>query len=157
MRSVHVRNIIKLSLPLLTSTPTRQIDCKWANVPVCSFSLANKSNPAHEENYYLRLVVEDVEVPCGLSWAKRTPITIHEDSQNLHPILRLRIPEGTFNFKTKGNIDKPRAKIIVSTCTAQGVFQASSDYFNVLPKKRKIVGSSGSSSNSDDGKQISVV
>jgi hypothetical protein len=143
MQAVHVRNVFNLYLPLAASKEASGIVHDIASVPSVSFSLFDKDQLAQEEYYHLKLLILDHdnverELPGGLSWAKRRPLTLIQDSVNqlAGVSLRFKIPEGIIDFR-RHRLRTNRARIVVSNANGGSwTNQAVTPIFEIHQKRR---------------------
>lgn len=143
MQAVHVRSVFNLYLPLAASKGASGIVHDITSVPSVSFSLFDRDQQAQEEYYHLQLLILDhdsveKELPGGLSWAKRRPLTLIQDSVNqlAGVSLRFKIPEGIIDFR-RHRLRSSRARIVV--CNANGgawINQAVTPIFEIQQKRR---------------------
>jgi hypothetical protein len=121
----------------------KDIEFKWSNLPLLSVTLIDRATMKHVDSYILRLFLlyeQEEEVPCGLSWAKRNPLSFYTDPQNPQQVagvtLRVRVPEKMFDFRkaSGANGSKPQGKVIVSSSSHH--YTATTEWFNLLPKRR---------------------
>jgi hypothetical protein len=143
-QDVRIRNVFKLCLPIIMpACQMKDIEFKWSNLPLLSVTLIDRTTMKHVDSYILRLFLlyeQEEEVPCGLSWAKRNPLSFYTDPQNPQQVagvtLRVRVPEKMFDFRkaSGANGSKPQGKVIVSSSSHH--YTATTEWFNLLPKRR---------------------
>jgi hypothetical protein len=145
MKSIHVRNIFQVVLPV--EAPPRSLSVvsqllttgdEFGFAVIDVLSKAKFEYKVHTFNAFYGS--KRTPVQNCLAWAKRNPISfqLDKDSEKIQGIiLRIKIQQGYFDFR---RITKQNLQLMVE-CSSDGVQSvnrsASSEIIQLLPKKRK--------------------
>lgn len=145
MKSIHVRNIFQLVIPLQAPPNSLSVVShlltagdEFGFAVVDIVSKTKFEYKVHILNAFYGTKKTNTVQNC-LAWAKRNPISFQNDKDSAEItgiILRLKVQQGFFDFRriAKQNI---QLKVECLSDVAQSCKIASSEIIQLLPKKRK--------------------